>query len=148
MAIETILLAVGPGDTERTDALAQAVLDVAEPTGASVVLAHVFSEDEYEQVKEQLHVDPDAEVDADEVARRHGVVRDLTEAFDGNADYEIRGQVGDRDETIVELAESVDADRVVVGGRKRSPTGKAVFGSTAQSVMLSAPCPVTFVRGD
>jgi len=44
------------------------------------------------------------------------------------------------------LAAEVDADLVVVSGRKRTPTGKAVFGSTAQTVLLDAPCPVTFVR--
>lgn len=148
MAIETILLAVGPGDAERTDVLAQAVLDVAEPTGASVVLGHVFSDEEYAQVKEQLNIDSDTDVEPDEVAGRHATIRDLTSAFEGTIEYEIRGLVGDRDETIVSLAEMVDADRVVVGGRKRSPTGKAVFGSTAQSVILSAPCPVTFVRED
>jgi nucleotide-binding universal stress UspA family protein len=51
-------------------------------------------------------------------------------------------------EAIVSLASDADTDLAVVGGRRRSPTGKAVFGSTAQTVLLSAPCPVTFVRSD
>jgi nucleotide-binding universal stress UspA family protein len=48
---------------------------------------------------------------------------------------------------VVALAEELDADLVIVGGRTRSPAGKAVFGSTAQEILLESPCPVTFVRG-
>jgi nucleotide-binding universal stress UspA family protein len=40
----------------------------------------------------------------------------------------------------------VDADLVVVGARKRTPVGKAVFGSVTQSVVLDSPVPVTVVR--
>jgi nucleotide-binding universal stress UspA family protein len=49
---------------------------------------------------------------------------------------------------VVDIAEGYEADMIIVGGRKRSPAGKAVFGSVAQAVMLSAPGPVTFVRAD
>jgi nucleotide-binding universal stress UspA family protein len=149
MALETILLAVGPGDADRTEELAQTVSDVAESAGAHVVLAHVFTDEEFDGVVSQLDYDPTGEIDPDEVAQRHATVRHLTDAFDGTGvEYSIRGQVGEHGETIVELANEVGADRVVVGGRKRSPAGKAVFGSTAQEVMMNAPCPVTFVRGD
>lgn len=65
---------------------------------------------------------------------------------DAGVECAIRGAVCDAVEEIVRAAEAVDADRMFVGGRSRIPTGKAFLGSVAQSVMLSAPCLVTFVR--
>ena len=150
MPIDTILLAVGPEDAERTKRLAEETIDVAGPTGATVFLAHVFTKDEYQDATDNLDFDMAAsEVTPNDVAQRHGTVRSLTREMDAaDVDYQVRGEVGAHGERIVDLAEIVDADRVVVGGRKRSPAGKAVFGSTAQEVMLSSPCPVTFVRAD
>lgn len=150
MAIETILIAVGPSDVERIGRLAEEAIDVAKPTGARVVLGHVFTQSEYEDTLERLEFDRDREeVTPDDVARRLATIRDLGELLEeAGVDHEIQGYIGEHGQAIVSLAESVDADRVVVGGRRRSPTGKAVFGSVAQEVMLSAPCPVTFVRGD
>ena len=46
---------------------------------------------------------------------------------------------------IVDLATDIDADLVVIGGRQRSPTGKALFGSVTQSVVLDSPVPVVVV---
>lgn len=149
MAIETILLAVGPGDSDRVDALASTLVDIAGPTGADVVLAHVFTEDEYEASLSNLGVGDREGVTPAEVARRHATIRTLAgELDDADVEYTVEGSIGDHGARIVALAEDTAADLVIVGGRKRSPTGKAVFGSTAQEVMLSAPCPVTFVRGD
>ena len=149
MALERIVLAVGPGDANRADDLATAVLEVAQPTGATVDLAHVFTESQYEEVLERLDFDANDEIHPDEVATRHATTRDIASILDDHdVDYEIHGAVGDHGESIVDLATAVSADRVVVGGRSRSPAGKAVFGSTAQEVLLSSPCPVTFVRGD
>lgn len=150
MSLDTILLAVGPTDSDRIDALAQTVVDVAAPADATVVLAHVFTQDEYEEVCSRLDFDQSREdFSADDVASHHATIRDLESVLsDNDVSYDVRGAVGDHGETIVNLAETVDADRVVVGGRKRSPAGKAVFGSTAQDILLSSPAPVTFVRGE
>jgi nucleotide-binding universal stress UspA family protein len=147
--LNTVLVALGPKDGDRAEQLAEKAIDIAGPAGATVVLGHVFDEDEYGETVERLGFDETEGVSPDEVAGRYSTVRVLAEAFDdADVDYEIRGTVGHYGEGVTGLAEELNADMIVIGGRKRSPTGKAVFGSTAQEVMLSAPCPVTFVRSD
>ena len=149
MALEKVLLAVGPNDEDRLEALASTVIDIAGPAGAEVVVAHIFTEDEYDNVLDRLEFESAGEADSNEVAERHASVRTLGKMLDeADIDHSVRGAVGKHGDQIVNVAEDAGVDLIVVGGRKRSPTGKAVFGSTAQEVMLNAPCPVTFVRGD
>jgi nucleotide-binding universal stress UspA family protein len=150
MALETVLLAVGPGDAERTDRLAEETIDIAGPSDATVVLGHVFTEAEYERTIDSLGFDTTVnEVSPNDVANRHATIRELGDRLDAaGVEFAVGGAVGDHGDSIVGLAEESDADLVIVGGRRRSPAGKAVFGSTAQKVMLSAPCPVAFVRAD
>ncbi|PSQ57786.1 universal stress protein UspA [Halobacteriales archaeon SW_8_68_21] len=59
-----------------------------------------------------------------------------------------RREHGDPDEVIVEVAAELDADNISMSGRRRSPTGKVLFGSTTQSVVLAADCPVTVTLDD
>jgi len=49
-------------------------------------------------------------------------------------------------EDLVQLAGEHQADEVIVGVRRRSKVGKIIFGSTAQYVVLNAPCPVVTVK--
>jgi nucleotide-binding universal stress UspA family protein len=49
---------------------------------------------------------------------------------------------GDPADQLLEVAQDEDANLIVVAGRKRSPTGKALFGSVTQSVILNAERPV------
>lgn len=68
------------------------------------------------------------------------------EAFSGVADDAVAvGRVGSPAEQIVEYADDRDASYVVLGGRKRSPAGKVIFGSVIQSVLLEADRPVVTV---
>lgn len=146
---ETVLLAVGSTDRDRTDELAEAAVALAGPAGATVKLLHVFDREEYRAVREDLDVDPDSEHTPDTVAKRYVTIRDLGDALEAaGVNVTWNGRLGGRDEWIVEFAEEEDVDLIIVGGRRWSPSGKAVFGSTAQAVMPNAPCPVTFVRVD
>lgn len=47
---------------------------------------------------------------------------------------------------IVTAAAWPDAKRIIVGGRRRTLGGKIAFGSTPREIILTVPCPVTFVR--
>lgn len=49
---------------------------------------------------------------------------------------------GDPVDSIIDCAEKNDVESIVMGGRKRSPTGKALFGSITQSVILNSKRPV------
>lgn len=169
MALETVLVAVGDHDDSRVERLAKTTIDLAASRDLTVVVAHVFPDDmeptpgntlpiagthqpyvlsheEYEEVTSTVADEADGP-SVDDAAARDETVEALTARLDeAGVDYVIRGAVGDPSDTVVTLAEEVDADRVVVGGRRRSPTDKVIFGSVAQTVLLQAPCPVTFVR--
>jgi len=58
------------------------------------------------------------------------------------------GRVGDPVSEITAVADEISAQYLVIGGRERSPAGKAVFGSTTQSVLFEADCPVVTVIDD
>jgi nucleotide-binding universal stress UspA family protein len=52
------------------------------------------------------------------------------------------GLIGDPAEAVVEYATQQEARYIVTAGRKRSATGKAIFGSVGQSIIMNASCPV------
>ena len=49
-------------------------------------------------------------------------------------------------DTILGLVEGTDADLLVIGARRRSPVGKALLGSVAQTLILEANLPVLVVK--
>lgn len=59
-----------------------------------------------------------------------------------------QGRVGEPTDQIAAEADRRDADYLVVGGRKRTSVGKAVFGSVTQSVLLEAKGPVITVPNE
>lgn len=62
--------------------------------------------------------------------------------------YEVRQLVRgfEAAEDLVSVAESHDAEMIVIGLRRRTPVGKLILGSNAQRVLLDAHCPVLAVK--
>ncbi len=73
-----------------------------------------------------------------------------TQLRDLGVEHEIRQLVRGMDpaDDLVNVANDVDADFIVIGLRRRSPVGKLILGSNAQRVLLDAPCPVLAVKAD
>lgn len=147
IGIDSVVLGVRASDDNRVEALVDAVTDLSEPMAFEVTIAYIFDKDSHnETIKQVVGTDSD-HVDPDELAARMSVVRTITDRLEAaSIDVETRAAPGTSGEGVVDIAESVDADRVIIGGRNRSPAGKALFGSAVQSVMFNASCPVTFVR--
>lgn len=49
-------------------------------------------------------------------------------------------------DNIIWFAEIEEVDEIIIGARKRSKVGKLLLGSTAQHVILNAPCPVVAIK--
>ena len=49
-------------------------------------------------------------------------------------------------QNLVEIAALKKFDEIIIGLRKRSKVGKLLLGSTAQYVVLHAPCPVITIK--
>lgn len=126
-----------PVDTTEKRAIQQARYVSSLPDASESVAAYVlfvFTEEsddlprEFEQFKS---------------ADRIGSVRRAKEHLDDHGvDVTILEDSGDTEADILDRAEEYDVDAIVLGGQKRSPVGKAVFGSVTQSVILESDRPV------
>jgi nucleotide-binding universal stress UspA family protein len=123
---------------------------VPKPEGRAALRAAI---EEADLRKEPLHVVNTARGDA-VVDPGFASDEDLAEVrrqleasgVDFEIDHRISGNDGAEDVTTA--AERLGASLVVIGLRRRSPTGKLIFGSSAQRILLDVPCRVLAVKAD
>ena len=147
----TILVAVGEKSTSSR--LIGTAHDLATAFGDDLAVLHVIPREEAEAHFRSLRSIPEfrdmslsvEEERAAEVARR--LAKDALGDDDEDAVTAV-GHIGDPADSILAVADARDARFVVVGGKKRSPTGKALFGSVTQSVLLNAEVPTVTVMDD
>lgn len=131
--------------SDRASAVVREAVELGEAFGEEVVVVHVLSRDEFVSL-ERTNVNETGE------ALPVEQVRETAESIAGEAIAEANvaasavGLMGDPADEVVGYAHDQDARYIVVAGRKRSPVGKALFGSVVQSVLLSAECPVVSLR--
>jgi nucleotide-binding universal stress UspA family protein len=140
-----ILAAVDENERSRT--AIRIASDLAVTYDETLVALHVMPDEDFDSHRRSLEDIPgfenysftQAEDSAKQFARE--VVMETVEELDSDR-IEARGRVGDVTDKILAETESVEPRFLVIGGRRRSPTGKAVFGNTTQQVLLNAECPV------
>ena len=162
----TILTAVDgettpSGAVERGDELASAF-------GVDHAVLHVMPQDDFEEFQESASASSGRPVTAsasyvgssqsatlaeytieDGERRAAGVARDVVHATLGHHSETVPvGRVGDPVEEILAEADRRSVRYLVIGGRHRTPVGKAVFGSKTQSILLDATCPVVTVMSE
>lgn len=150
MAIDTVLVVISEEDEQRAETLARVAAEEAEASGADVVLGYVFSEERFGEAVQRFGFDRSADrLSPGDVADRIAPVQAAHEYLDAEGvGASVRAEVGHGGpEMFVEMAETLEAGRVIVGGERRSPAGKAVFGSDAQTILLDSTCPVVYVGG-
>ncbi len=76
-------------------------------------------------------------------AVRHELVR-------AGVEVEVTQQVEAKDpaEQVLEVARETNAELIVIGLRRRTPVGKLIMGSQAQTILLEADCPVLAVKAE
>ena len=128
-----ILAAIGT-DENRALEQARAIADLPRDDEVSVTLFHDFADENPEgaSVHQVAAVRRAAEYLEDE-----GIEIGYAESS------------GDAVRTVLETAEETDTDLLCLAPRKRTPTGKALFGSVTQQVILEGDRPVLVVgRGN
>ena len=100
-----------------------------------------------------VHVVETLDLDVEQ-AQRSGLAEDVKTAVSaagsGDVSWDIQLVTGTDDiaGSVVRLASERKAKVLVIGARRRSPVGKFLLGSTAQSIILDADVPVLVVKAD
>jgi len=115
-------------------------LDLAQKYGSSVVVVHVREHTRYEGSDVDMGPPIPAQELVDEVVRTFG-----------EAGVDARGELrrvspGSTPEQIVEIADEVEADLIVMGTRGMTEWRSLLLGGVANKVVHHAHCPVLLVR--
>ena len=86
------------------------------------------------------------EYDAAAHAQEEAAIRGIVEGSGIEVDIRMMDRGFEPAEDLIGLAEASGAELIVIGLRRRTPVGKLILGSSAQRVLLDAPCPVLAVK--
>lgn len=130
---------------EHDDDLLAAAKEYATGTETELLVCRFVDEEQYRSNLERgaksgksspsvNEIEESAQTEAAEIAET---------AFSDDVPYRVLGILGDLPDDILRVANEHDCAHVFITGRKRSPTGKVLFGDIAQSVILNFDGPIT-----
>jgi nucleotide-binding universal stress UspA family protein len=138
-----ILLAVD--DNRKTaDSLMSSVMNIIDSIETcEIILVHVFRDADVLQ-RVSIH---QLTSGYDENEFEHQIplsVQEIASELDDTpATVEAKFASGDAPTEITRIAEDRNVNNIHIGGKNTSPAGKAIFGSTTQSVIFNTDIPVT-----
>ena len=139
----TVLLALD-SNKERSQRCINTLLNLPRsPSDLSVRILNVFPK--IEVIDDSVYRSRDHYDDTDFPESVIGAAKTLEKE---GVETEIQRKHGDPADEILVVAQEIEADCIAMGGRKRSPTGKIIFGSVTQSVLLSSDRPVLLTMSD
>lgn len=128
-------IVLGFVDTPEGHAALERAIAEAKALDAHLVVVHsLHGERGHEKAKDFIGAEEAMEEAAAQLAEA-GVAYTTRELVKGHSP----GQ------DVLDVAREEEADLIVIGLRRRTPTGKWLLGSTAQDILLDAPCPVLAV---
>lgn len=141
----TILAAID--ENERSRVVVELAYDLACAYDDELVGLHVVPAEDYEQHRQSLKELPefgDVSFEQTEESAANFVEQFILDTITDVDTERVRpiGRIGNVGGEIVSVANKLDPRFLVISGRRQSPAGKAVFGNTAQQILLNADCPV------
>lgn len=141
----TIVAAVDRDDGET--AIVREAWSLADRLDQELHVVHCMSRSEFREIERANYEQTGEAVDMEGIERMAAdVAREAT--ADVTDEATVAGLVGTTAEEVLDYAADVDAEYVVIGGRKQSPVGKVIFGSATQSILLNTDRPVLTVMGE
>jgi nucleotide-binding universal stress UspA family protein len=138
------------GEEESSKQVVEEDADMADAYDVTLVVLHVITDDAVDEhirmMRERpnfLHTGVSEEANRAANFAKRMVDATLDQTQQG---VRVEGRVGKPERHILALAEELEARCLVIGDRGRSPAGKAMFGSTTQSILLESDRPVLTIK--
>lgn len=141
--IQVMVIVAAVDQSDRSDAVIRESIALAKAFDETVHVVHVLTTSKFVELGRTSAEEGDP-VDMDEVIE---VAKEIAIEATSNFDFqhETVGLLGEPADRIVQYARQREARYIVVSGRKRHPSGKMIFGSVTQSILLNAESPVVSI---
>lgn len=127
--------------SERAEYVVREAAKLAREFDEPIHAVHVLSTQDFVELERTSVETEDEAIDMDSIRLVAADIADKT-VSDLDVEYESIGLIGDAADEIIGYASDHNAEYIVISPRRRSPAGKALFGSTAQKVIINADCPI------